>query len=137
MISFKTVELEGKVFTDQTGRFPITSSKGSKYAMVLFTKNINAILVEPMKHHSQQETIHMTTKIHEYLTDRDFKPQVQILDNECPDALNKYFCKNNVKFQLVPPHLYHSNLKERAIATFKDHLIAGLASLDPSFPMKL
>ena len=49
MMSLKTVELEGKVFTDQTGRFPITSNEGSKYVVVLFAEDINAILAEPIK----------------------------------------------------------------------------------------
>ena len=118
LISFKTIELAGKVFTDQTGKFPITSSKGSKYIMVLFAHDPNAILAESMKNRSQQEMIRATTKMHEYLTERGFKPQVQILDNECPDALKKYFRKNNVSFQLVPPHLHRNNSAERAIATF-------------------
>ena len=72
-----------------------------------------------------------------YLTDCGFKPQVQILDNDCPDALKKYFRKSNIKFQLGHPHLHRSNLAERAIATFKDNLIAVLASLNPLFPMHL
>ena len=57
--------------------------------------------------------------------------------SECPEALNKYFRQNNVTYQLVPPHLHRNNSAERAIQTFKDHLIAGLSSVDPSFPMHL
>ena len=37
----------------------------------------------------------------------------------------------------MPPHLHRTNAAERAIATFKDHFIAGLASIDPAFPMHL
>ena len=73
-MSFKTVEIVGKVLTDQTGRLPITSSKGSKYVKVLFTEDINVILGELIKN-SQQEIIRVTTKVHEYLTDSGFKPQ--------------------------------------------------------------
>ena len=40
-------------------------------------------------------------------------------------------------YQLVPPHLHRNNSVERSIQTFKDHLIAGLSSADPSFPMHL
>ena len=129
--------LSGKVFTDQTGKFPVTSSKGSKYAMVLFAHNINAILAKPIKNRSQEEIMRATKKLHEYLTDRGFKPQVQILDNECPEALKKYFRENNVTYQLVPPHIHRNNSTERAIVTFKDHLVAGLSSIDPSSPMHL
>jgi len=40
-----------------------------------------------------------------YLTNRGLKPYAQIHNNECPDALQKYFRKSNVKFQLVHPPL--------------------------------
>ena len=75
--------------------------------------------------------------MHKCLTDRGFKPHVQILDNKCPETLKKHFRKNNVAYQLVPPHLHRNNSAERAIVTFKDHLIAGLLSVDLSFPMHL
>jgi len=103
VISSKTVELRGKVFKDQTGQFPITSNRGSKYVMVLFDEDINAILGDLMKKISQKEIIRVTKKMHEYLTNHGFKPHVKIRDNECPDALKKYFRTNDVEFQLVPP----------------------------------
>ena len=137
IISFQMLELSDKVFTDQTGKFSITSSKGIKYVMVLFAHDINAILAEPMKNRSQEEIIRVTTKMYEYLTNRGFKSHVQILDNECPEALKKYFRNNDVAYQLVPHHLHRNNAAEWAIATFKDHLIVGLSSVDPSFPMHL
>ena len=53
------------MFTDQTGKFPITSSKGSKYVMVLFAHDINAILAEPTKNRSQEEImLYETIKSH-------------------------------------------------------------------------
>lgn len=70
-------------------------------------------------------------------SDRGYTPKVQILDNECPTALKKHFVSRNIDFQLVPPHLHRTNSAERAIATFKDHFIAGISSTDSSFPMHL
>ena len=76
-------------------------------------------------------------KIHTYLTERGFKPLTQVLDNECPEKLKTYFRSRGMHFQLVPPHLHRNNRAERAIATFKDHLISGIATTDPSFPIHL
>ena len=39
-----------------------------------------------------------------------------------------------MKFQLVSPNLHRTNAAERAISNFKYHSIAGLASVDTSFP---
>jgi hypothetical protein len=38
---------------------------------------------------------------------------------------------------LVPPHNHRVNAAERAIATFKDHFIAHLATMDPACPIQL
>ena len=45
--------------------------------------------------------------------------------------------KVNEKFQLVPPHIHQWNATKRAISTFKDHFIAGLASANKDFPLHL
>jgi hypothetical protein len=40
-----------------------------------------------------------------------------------------------VEYQLVPPHCHRLNAAERAIWTFKEHFVSGLASVDPDFPL--
>jgi hypothetical protein len=42
-----------------------------------------------------------------------------------------------VEYQLVPPHYHRRNAAERAIRTFKEHFVAGLSSVDPTFPLHL
>jgi hypothetical protein len=37
----------------------------------------------------------------------------------------------------VPPHCHRRNASERAIRTFKEHFVAGLSSVDPTFPLHL
>jgi hypothetical protein len=38
-----------QIYTDQTGRFPVVSSKGNKYIMILYDYDSNAILAQPIK----------------------------------------------------------------------------------------
>jgi hypothetical protein len=38
---------------------------------------------------------------------------------------------------LVPPHYHRRNAAERAIRTFKEHFVAGLSSVDPTFLLHL
>ena len=45
--------------------------------------------------------------------------------------------KSDEDFQLVPPHRHRTNHAEKAIGTFKEHLIASICSYDPSYPMHL
>ena len=49
----ETVKLIAKVSTDQTGRFPVTSSRGSKYLMVLYDHETNTISPKPIKSRSE------------------------------------------------------------------------------------
>jgi hypothetical protein len=42
-----------------------------------------------------------------------------------------------VEYQLVPPHYHRRNAAERAIRTFKEHFLAGLSSVHPTFPLHL
>ena len=64
------------------------------------------------------------------------QPNTYILDNECSDELKKAFHKDSIGFQRVPPSCYCANMAERAILTFKSHFKAGMASLDPNYPIR-
>ena len=77
----------GKTFSDQTGRFPVTSSKGNKYIMIMYSYDANAILGEPMKSRTEDEILRAFSQLNSYLADRGFKPKWHRLDNECPKTL--------------------------------------------------
>jgi hypothetical protein len=77
------------------------------------------------------------TNIHQELTSMGFKPKLQTLDNEASAALKSFFTTNEVEYKLVPPHCHRRNAAERDIHTFKEYFVAGLASVDPDFPLHL
>ena len=52
-------------------------------------------------------------------------------------ALATFLCATSVQFQVVPPYLHCTNAAERAIQTYKDHLIAGLSSCESNFPLHI
>jgi hypothetical protein len=90
-----------------------------------------------MKSRSASEWVKAYDSIHQELTVKGFKPKLKTLDNEASTALKNFFIANNIAYQLVPPHCHRRNAAERAIRTFKEHFVAGLSSVDPSFPMHL
>jgi hypothetical protein len=75
--------------------------------------------------------------IHQELTSRGFKNKLQTLDNEASTALKSLFTENDVEYQLGPPHCHRRSDAERAICTFKENVVSGLASVDPDFPLHL
>jgi hypothetical protein len=133
----KIVSLTGKVFSDQTGRFPQTSSRGNKSIMIFYDYDSNAILAEPLKAHSGAELLRAFTKLHQTLAEHGRPTSLHILDNECPQSLKTYIKSTGATLQLAPPHMHRTNSAEKAIDIWKCHFIAGLSSVDPDFPMHL
>ena len=48
-VFLKVIDLTNKLYTNQTSRFPVTSSRGFKYIMTAYVYDSNNILVEPIK----------------------------------------------------------------------------------------
>jgi hypothetical protein len=71
------------------------------------------------------------------LVARGLTPKLMRLDNEASKLLKTYLHQQDITFQLVPSYSHSRNSAERAIRSFKDHLIAGLCSTDKSFLMHL
>jgi hypothetical protein len=128
---------QGQLYMELTGKFLVRSSKGNSYAMVCYVYDCNYVKVVPMKSRSDPEWVKSYEHIHQELTAKGFKPKLQTLDNEASAALKNCFTANDVDYQLVPPHCHRRNAAERAIRTFKEHFVAGLASVDPTFPLHL
>jgi hypothetical protein len=128
---------QGQLYTDLTGKFPVRSSKGNSYVMVCYIYDCSYIKVFPMKSRSGSEWVKAYASIHQELTVKGFRPKLQTLDNKASTALKNFFTVNGVAYQLVPPHCHQRNNAERAIRTFRKHFVAGLSSVDPSFPMHL
>ena len=132
-----SVKFTGKISTEQTGRSPVTSSRGRKYLVVLYNHDSNAIITEPLKLRSEHELICAYSALHTHLSNRGLTPHTQIINNKCPAGLKQVMRNAGVAFQLVPLHLHRTNAAERAIASYKDHLIAGLSSCNSSFPLHI
>jgi hypothetical protein len=128
---------QGQLYTDLTGKFPVRSSKGNSYVMVCYVYDCNYVKFIPMKCRSASEWVKACDTIHQELTVKGFKPKLQTLDNKASTALKNFFTANDVEYQLVPPHCHRRNAAERAIQTFKEHFVAGLSSVDPTFPLHL
>jgi hypothetical protein len=47
----------GQIYTDQTGRSPMVSSKGNKYIMILYGYDSNAVLAQPIKDRTAPELL--------------------------------------------------------------------------------
>jgi hypothetical protein len=127
----------GQIHTDQTGKFPVQSSTGNNYLLVLYAYDPNYIHAEPLKNRTAGEILAAYQRAHANLVQAGLRPRLQRLDNECSQILKDYLHEQNVEFQLAPPGCHRRNAAERGIRTWKNHFIAGLSSCDPNFPLTL
>ena len=97
----------------------------------------NTIHARPMKNCSGPELLKGYTTIHNLLSERRLPPKMHYLDNKCPTVLQQLMTEKYERFQLVPPHLHRRNSAECEIQTFKNHFIAGIASIDKNFPVHI
>jgi hypothetical protein len=128
----------GQVYTDQAGRFPVLdSNEGHKYIMILYDYDSNAILTTSLKNRRGPTIKAGYEQLHRLLVQKGYRPKLQKLDNEASQLLKDFLMQEDIDFQLTPPGMHRRNTAERAIRTFKNHLIAGFATTDKQFPMKL
>jgi hypothetical protein len=76
----------------------------------------------------------MYNELHQKLLDGGIKPVLQRLDNEISKVLIQAIKDKGIDFQLASPNDHRLNPAERAIQTFKNHLIAILHGCDRKFP---
>ena len=75
--------------------------------------------------------------IYEYLTAKGFKPQLNVTDNEFSKVVQNYIYSQIFDWQLVEPDNHRVNAAKRAIQTFKNHFISGLATVNVMFTLQL
>ena len=127
----------GTMYTDLTGAFPVRSFKNMQYIFVTYIYDLNAIIVRPMPSRTDAAFITAFNDIFATLRQRNYKPQLNVMDNECSKAVERHIRAKKLAIQLVPPHNHRVNVAERAIATFKEHFIAALATVDMDCPLQL
>ena len=125
------------MYTDQTGKFPVTSFRGHQYIMVLFEVDSNNILIEAMKSWTAGNMILAYQTLIDRLKEKGIQPMMHVLDNECSAEVTMAIKRNGMKYQHVPPHDHRRNIAEKAIQVFKDHFVSVLCGTDKNFPLQL
>ena len=95
-IAFLAADTNGTVYTDLSGKLPVTSISGHKYVMVLYHDDSNGIIFRPMKNRSSIEAMRVYKDMYDYLKARNFKPKSNIMDNEASTAVKRYIRNVNV-----------------------------------------
>jgi hypothetical protein len=124
------------MYTNQPGRFPITSAGGHKYTMVAVKLDRNYIDAEPMKSRSAKELAKAYKQIYaRWKATGVICPTWHVLDNEAPAEFLEAIQVNGCRVEKTPADMHRQNIAERAIHTYKGHFIATLAGVLDDFPI--
>jgi hypothetical protein len=77
------------------------------------------------------------TKVISILISGGYQLALNLRDNECSFAVEKYIWSELINIQLAPLHNHQVNAAKPAIATFKERFITTLATIDTLFPLQL
>ena len=104
----------GTLYTDATGALPVMSLEGNQYYFVAYDYDTNAIFAIPIKNLKDDSIIAAFDEIFTDLTNKGYKPQFNITDNQATTPLKKYLDKEDCKWQFVEPTNHRANAAERA-----------------------
>ena len=121
-------------YFDATGRFPFQSEEGYEYMLVSVYKNY--IHVEPMVDRRAPSYVAAYRSTINFFRSKGHILSVCRLDNESSVILENFFNEEvKMDFNFIAAGNHRANKAERAIQSWKNHFIAGIATIDPDFPM--
>ena len=127
-----------KLYTGDTGHFPVSSKNVNQYIIIAYHCDSNVIISTPFKSRFNKYILLSYSAIMQRITDCNMMVDLQILDNEeITDYKGIIKSEWGVGSQLLPPHIHHRNSAERAIRTFKAHFLSTLAGIAPTFSKNL
>lgn len=133
MVFMTIAEAEGQLFTDQTGRFPVTSNKGNNYIVLFYVVDANFIKSYPIKSRHRTELLKAYDEVYKYLRIRGYRPKLHRLDNETSKDVEDFIAEQNAKHQYTPPDIHRTNIAERMIRTWKNHMCAVRAGTPKTY----
>ncbi len=125
----------GTMYTNITGAFLVHSFKSMQYVFVAYIYNLNSIIVRAMPSRTDASMVQAFTKVISMLKSGGYHPALNVMDNKCSAAVKKYIRSKAINIQLIPPHNHRANATEHAIATFKEHFIDALTTIDIFCPL--
>jgi hypothetical protein len=128
-------KINGNLFTNQMGHFPITFNHGHAYVVVFYIYNANAVCFVPIKKRSKDKLLRAYRKIYAWLTLRGFKPLLHKLDNKTSRDFDTFVTTKQTCIQCTPLDIHRTNPTKRAIRTWKNYFLAGMVGLPKSFPI--
>ena len=123
-----------RVHLDATGAY-IYSNGSKTYDLVFFDEDSNYIHVEQLRGLSSTDYAVAIQDGIDFYRSKRFNIKVFRMDNQTSELVTALIkTTNQLDIELVPSYSHRALRAERAIGTWKNHKISGLASVDPNCP---
>jgi hypothetical protein len=129
-------EVTRQQYIDATGAFPARGFDGTLYILCIYDFDSNYIRAEPLCSNKAPDVRDAYKRALAFFRQSGFTPVFLRLDNATSTILETFLKQENITFQFVAPSNHRANAAERAIQTFKHHLISIICGSDPDFPIQ-
>ena len=131
-------DFQARIYTNQTGKFPVHLNQGNQYLIILCKMNSDSTLMEPLRDKTAEEEM---VKTYQKMTDRlhacGIYPKHQVLNNKIPEAYKVAIRSNKMVFQQVLAHDHRRNNAEKGIQSTNDNLVSVFCGVDAKSPMHI
>ena len=91
-------DLGGKLYSDQTVCFPITSNRGNCYVIIFYAVDGNYIKAYPIKSHHCSQLLKAYNDVYGFPLVRRYRPQLYKMDNETSKDVENFIAEKQSKF---------------------------------------
>ena len=92
-LSMTVAAVDGKLYSDQTGRFPITSNCGNSLVVISYAVDGNYIKSYPLKSRDLSQLLKAYEGVYAYLCMRGYIPKLHKIDNETSRDVKEFISK--------------------------------------------
>eukprot|EP00957_Ditylum_brightwellii_P007523 568683-Ditylum_brightwellii.AAC.1 len=118
-------QIDGKVYSNQTGAFLRVSNRENRYVMIFYVYDVHFTKGIPIKSKKSKEYQKAYNDFYAELTTKGYKPTLHKLDNEVSrDVIYWIKKQQQATVKLAPPDMHCQNLSKGSIQTWKDHFTA-------------
>ena len=130
-------DLDVKLYSVQTGRFPITSNRKNCYVVILYAVDGNYIKEYPIKSHHLSQLLKAYDNVYDFLQVRGYRPHLHKMDNETSKDVEIFIAEQQAKAQYTLADIHRTDIANRCCCTRKNHFTDVRAGAPPSFCMAI
>ena len=105
------------------------SLEEKQYYIAAYDYNNSYIDVVPVSDLKDTTIVEIVKTILETIEEKGHRPCFNVTDNQAAKPLKTYLKSKDCKWQFVEPHNHCVNAAERAIQTFKNHIIFAILGI--------